>query len=373
MSHFDLSSEMQAIRRGSDCNESARGRVASPNGGPATIEPIALTRASQLIDVTDTLERIGVSPEQLLVNLGLPMWHFCGPDDLIPTRHIYTLLGESARLLGNRMFGLHVGLESNIATLGSYGNVISSAFTIKDALERSCRLIHLHSSDARLRLIRAGDEVWFCRSEFRGPKFGRTQIEQYVLTRLIDYVRIGAGPSWQPAKVHLQTHEAPGHELRHVLGNSEIRIGQKVTAIAVPHALLALPLRHHRTPSEASDAEEARLRDTAPATDFCGSLRQLAVTLLNQEGQPRIETMAEITGLSVRSLQRRLASCGLTYIQIVDQARYQVATRLLEASDIRITDVAMNLGYADSAHFTRAFKRWAGITPREYRSSQMMH
>ncbi len=337
------------------------------------MEPISLTRASQLIHVTDTLERIGVSPEQLLDDLGLPMWHFCSPDDLIPTRHIYTLFGEAAQLLDDPMFGLQVGLESSVATLGSYGSVISSAFTIKDALERACRRIHLHSSDARLRLIPAGDEVWFCRSQYRGPKLGRTQIEQYVLTRLIDYVRIGAGPSWQPAKVQLQTHETPGQELRRVLGESEIRIGQKVTAIAVPRELLALPPRHRRTPGQACDAAEARLRETAPSTHFCGSLGQLAATLLKLDGQPRIETMAEITGLSVRSLQRRLANCGLTHIQIVDQARFQAATRLLEESDIRISVVAMNVGYADSAHFTRAFKRWSGITPREYRSSQVMH
>jgi len=335
------------------------------------MEPIALTRASQMIHATETLERIGVSAERLLEKLGLPMWHFCDPDDLIPTRHIYALLGQAARSLGNRMFGLQVGLDSSIATLGSYGNVITSAPTIKRALEASCRLIHLHTSDARLWLIPAGEEVWFCRSQFRGPKFGRTQFEQYVLTRLIDYVRLGTGRSWQPAKIRLQTQEAPEKALRNALGDPEIRVGQKFTAIAVPRGYLALPLRHRRTPGEAGEAVEARLRDTAPAADFCGSLRQVTAALLKQEGPPRVEMMAEITGLSVRSLQRRLAKCGLAHVQIVDQARYQAATRLLEDCEIRITDVAMDLGYADSAHFTRAFKRWAGVTPSEYRSNQV--
>ena len=82
--------------------------------------------------------------------------------------------------------------------------------------------------------------------------------------------------------------------------------------------------------------------------------------------------MAEITGLSVRSLQRRLSQHGLSHSQIVDQARYQAATRLLEASESRITDIGFELGYADSAHFSRAFKRWAGVTPREYCSCQTM-
>ncbi len=281
-------------------------------------------------------------------------------------------MGQAARVLGDRMFGLKVGLESSLASLGAYGKLITSAPTIKHALEASCRLIHLHTSDARLWLIPAGDEVWFCRNRFRGPKFGRAQVEQYVLTRLIDYVRLGAGPSWQPAKVRLQTQEAPEDALRDALGDPEIRIGQEVTAIAVPCGFLALPLRHCWTPNSAGEAAEARLRDTAPATSFCGSLRQLTAALLKQEESPRVETLAEITGLSVRTLQRRLAECGLTHVQIVDQVRYQAATRLLDDPDIRITDIGFELGYADSTHFARAFKRWAGVSPRQYRNHRPM-
>ncbi len=58
--------------------------------------------------------------------------------------------------------------------------------------------------------------------------------------------------------------------------------------------------------------------------------------------------------------------------EIVDQARFQAATRLLADAEIRITDIGMALGYADSAHFSRAFKRWAGVTPREYRNHQII-
>ena len=183
-----------------------------------------------------------------------------------------------------------------------------------------------------------------------------------------------AGPSWRPAEVRLQTREAPAPELREELGNPEIRIGQKATAIAVPCGLLALPLRwRDRTSHGVSEAEERSLRRTAPASCFAGTLRQLVGTLLKEEGAPKIETLAEIAGLSVRSLQRRLAKNGLSYSEIVDQARYQAATRLIADADNRVTDIAMDLGYSDSAHFTRAFKRWAGIPPREYRRHQPMH
>ncbi|MDJ0943579.1 MAG: AraC family transcriptional regulator ligand-binding domain-containing protein [Kiloniellales bacterium] len=335
------------------------------------METIALTRAGQLIHVTDTLERLGLSAEEMLRQGNLPPWHYCHPDDLIPTQHIYALLGQAARRLGNRALGLRVGLESSIETLGSYGKVIASAPTIKQAFETSCRLLHLHTSAAHIWLIPAGEEVWFCRSRFRGPKIGRWQMEQYVLMRLIDHVRMGMGPSWRPAKVRLQATEAPGCKLREALGDPEIRIGQSCTAIAVPRTLLAQPLRWRAGPPQARQEEQARLWQTAPAQGFIDALRQLAETLLKLEGPPQISTMAGLTGLSVRSFQRRLAQHGLTHFQIVDQARYRAATRLLADADIRITDIGLDLGYTDSAHFTRAFRRWAGVTPREYRSHRL--
>jgi AraC-like DNA-binding protein len=161
--------------------------------------------------------------------------------------------------------------------------------------------------------------------------------------------------------------------LREALGDPEIRIGRKSTAIAVPRQLLAQPLRGSgRALGENAELYEKRLRQTAPATNFPDALRQLARSLMKEGSPPRVETMAEITGLSVRSLQRRLAKHGATHHQIVDQARYETATRLLADADNRITDIGMDLGYTDSAHFSRAFKRWAGVTPSKYRGHQLM-
>ncbi len=334
---------------------------------------IALTRASQLIQVTDTLDRLGELPERVLEQTKLPMWHYCDPDDLIPRHHIHALMQQAARSLGCPTFGLQVGLHSSVSSLGTFGKLVTNALTIHHAFQTYCRLLHLHTSDAHNWMIEAGDEVWFCRSPYLGPKVGRLHMEQYGLMRLIEYGRLAAGRSWRPAKVCLQTHEAPPRELREALGEPEIQTGQRFTGVAMPRAFLALPPRWSgTTPRAGTDHNEERLRHTAPATTFPDALRQVARTLMKEGTAPRVETMAEITGLSVRSLQRRLAKQGVTHIQIVDQARYQAATRLLEDSESRITDIGMELGYADSAHFSRAFKRWAGVTPREYRSCQAM-
>ena len=76
---------------------------------------------------------------------------------------------------------------------------------------------------------------------------------------------------------------------------------------------------------------------------------------------------ADFVGISVRTLQRRLAAGGASHDLLVAQARFATAAAVLEETDAKILDLALDLGYSDHANFTRAFRRWAGCSPREYR------
>ena len=81
-----------------------------------------------------------------------------------------------------------------------------------------------------------------------------------------------------------------------------------------------------------------------------------------------IELVAETMGTSVRTLQRRLRAMGLTYSEVVQRARRSAAQQLLRDRSAGIGEIARALGYSDPAHFTRAFHRWTGCTPRDYRA-----
>jgi AraC-like DNA-binding protein len=91
------------------------------------------------------------------------------------------------------------------------------------------------------------------------------------------------------------------------------------------------------------------------------------VETLSWDGYPDIQLTAEVLGMSVRSLQRHLAAAGITHEALVGRARFATATALLEETDAKILDIALDLGYSDHAHFTRAFRRWAGCCPQEFR------
>ena len=95
-------------------------------------------------------------------------------------------------------------------------------------------------------------------------------------------------------------------------------------------------------------------------------VRQVAAGLL--AGRPLgIHHVADSVRMSIRTLQRRLRGAGVTYDRVVQSVRFEIAEQLLQDPQRRIGDVARTLGYSDPAHFTRAFRRWTGLTPRDFR------
>jgi len=97
-----------------------------------------------------------------------------------------------------------------------------------------------------------------------------------------------------------------------------------------------------------------------------GPIRE-AIARRLAHGHPAIRDVASTVGLNVRTLQRRLAKAGVIYSQLVDEVRLRTAIRLLEDRDLKLAKIASALGYSDPAHFTRAFVRWTGMTPRAHR------
>jgi AraC-like DNA-binding protein len=85
------------------------------------------------------------------------------------------------------------------------------------------------------------------------------------------------------------------------------------------------------------------------------------------EGVPALSDIAGRLGMSGRTLQRRLAGLGFSYQDLVDESRRQLAKRLLQQTEFSLFEVAFMTGFSEQSAFTRAFKRWAGQTPRSFR------
>ena len=91
---------------------------------------------------------------------------------------------------------------------------------------------------------------------------------------------------------------------------------------------------------------------------------------LGSPGRHRIEHVSEMLGTSPRTLQRKLSAHGTSFREVVGRARFARARELLEEPEISLGEIAVRLGYDDHGSFSRAFRRWAGVSPRAYRDSR---
>lgn len=82
---------------------------------------------------------------------------------------------------------------------------------------------------------------------------------------------------------------------------------------------------------------------------------------------PTIDVIAERLGVPVRTLQRRFGEQAKSYRELVDSVRCERACQLLQEDGTRVNDVARAVGYADPSSFSRAFRRWTGISPKRFR------
>lgn len=126
-------------------------------------------------------------------------------------------------------------------------------------------------------------------------------------------------------------------------------------------------------PPNRSTASFSPPRDTedGPSAYDVVELLKLILPAYLDEGTTALADVAEIAGVSTRTLQRKLAHVGLFYSDILDTVRYEHANRLLRGTDCRIIDV-FSSGYTDPAHFSRAFRRISGITPRQFREQSRL-
>ena len=119
-------------------------------------------------------------------------------------------------------------------------------------------------------------------------------------------------------------------------------------------------------------AENPLLSETppVPTTDFnyLDMLRAVLKSYLS-EGYPSQRVAAELMGTSVRTLSRELSTYGLTYKMLIDELRFNAAKELLQKSNMRIGDIAYNVGFNDQGDFSRMIRRLCGLTPSELRKA----
>jgi AraC-like DNA-binding protein len=287
------------------------------------------------------------------------------PNALIPLRQLSRMVSEAAAGEGWADLALVAGMEANLAELGTYGRLASASRTLREAVDSAVTLMPAFSSGERWRMETIDGEVWL-HHEFVGGLPGEEKLsEHYTMSLLMNLVRRVAGPAWRPREVHWQTDHTAAVVDHEMFRGTQHKFARAAACLTIPIDLLPRPLTHVQPAVATGDVDAWRA--STPPMDLLGGLREVIATFAPDTGHLRIERVAAALGIRVRTFQRQLKRSGLCFEDVTKDMRLEQAVDLLARTEARILDIALDLGYSDHAHFTRAFRGWMGLSPVEYR------
>ncbi len=330
---------------------------------------IALIRSSTLLPIVAFLDRERLPYEPLFEAVKLSPRIIERPSDFFPLAHGFAVLEKIARVTGIEDVGALIADNIDIADFGQLGSIVCAATNLFDMLQGAIEgAIAAHNTSDRLSLEWRGDDL-FLRHKFATRIMpGMRHANAYTIVVMIKAVQLALGEEWKPDLILLPENERIRKRHYEARFKTELSFESDTWGIHIPPFRLADPIRKGEFSKSMAQAE--RSPADPPIPDFVGSLREMIRPSLRLV-YPDIAYAAALAGISVSTLQRRLREVGLTYSELIETERLGLAIELLAMKNIRVCDVALELGYSEQANFTRAFRTWTGVTPTKFRSYQV--
>lgn len=271
---------------------------------------------------------------------------------------------EALQLSGDDWFGLQAGLVMNFSALPLRALELTAAASADVASALACltRFFELISAQARAELIIGPLGASLRLLPVGQPHSQHMQALLGMCVKLIESL----GQSRHDLQVQLPTGVL--QEGREVAG-LRLQCGDSY-AVQLPRQVLDCPLPG-ATPVLLSGITGTlrNLLASMSGTDLVERVRHAMLRLLSTGRLSEVE-IAGPMNISTRHLRRLLKQQGASYEQLLDQVRREEALRLLQDPGKSLTSIAYELGFHEPSSFTRAFRRWTGISPSEFRRRQ---
>lgn len=324
-------------------------------------------RAGGLLGFRELVSEMGGSPERLLRACGLAPGALDNPDDIITFSAGARLLHQAAKESGCPHFGLLLGQRQNLQLLGPVGFLMQHSPDVGTALASLIRYLHLHVSGASVALTVKGRLAEFSYSILLPDVIGSEQVYALCLANECRFLQLLCGKDWRPSAVHFCFRVPADPDPFSKIFGAPVHFNQPVSAVVFSSHYL------QREISSANLELGQILRtyisqiESRYSGDFLGQLRSVVRTLL-PTGGCTAERVAALFAMHRRTMHRQLAARQMTFESIVDSIRQEMAMSMLAQADISLASLARMLGYRNASSLQRAFRRWRGMTPTEWRA-----
>jgi len=324
----------------------------------------------QAIQALRCFDEVGVSADELCASLGLARGGLGAPGTRISRVLFDSLFLAAAERSGDPLLGLHAGMARTPADLLFF--LSASQGTLGEALRDYVQLIRIVGASMKARVDVRDANAWLCVTDTAPSQPAALRHEfEYFTGQIVQYLPLATGGACRPVEIHFpHPPGGPILEYENVFRTPVkfrckaleigVRAGDLDTAVVTANASVARITR-----------EEARQQLEAAESGAFRSRVEMALRRRIQEAADHSrEGVAALLGTSVGTLKRRLEAESCSFRDVRDGVRRAVAEEMLARTDKSVSEIAGILGFADAASFGKAFRRWTGANPREYRASR---
>ena len=319
--------------------------------------------------LADAIAAAGCEPDDVLRSVGLSRSALSDPSGFIACSDFTRVLEAAAQATSDDCFGLHFGEHYQPKAAGPLAYVVLNSPTFAAALENVGRYQRVHNEALRVSL--AIENRWtYLRLQLVDPAIDiPRQHNEYGMTLAVGTIRLMAGSQWAPSEVQF-SHPAPRDTAEHTrVFRAPVSFGCGANALVMEREFVDRPVaaadpRLYPILRRYLD----RVLEEMPREDglLLAAVRR-AIGESMRDGGPTLAQVARKTALSRRTLQRRLKDYGIDFKRLVDDTRRRFSLSYLRDPEHTLNEIGYLLGYSEVSAFNRAFKRWTGLTPSDYR------
>ncbi|WP_117235088.1 AraC family transcriptional regulator [Vibrio maerlii] len=324
--------------------------------------PLAMFKTSYTKVFIEVFAEFNIDIQKLLEESGLPADLLQSKSDHVPTEPVKRLLFLISTQVGENKFAELMRLAIRQRFLPDVLGSFAACETIEEALKLCNQVFTQNSPGSYITFEREHGRSWLCRA----AKFEESNhfmwSEFFSVLYMIEMISTLSNQDWAPKQVKLRWPDTDIFRSAFP-SKTQFFISQEKTAFYIEDEILQRPI--HIT------ADDTKFKE--PLVDWHSSFTDSVFTALlpySLEQDLTLEDSAEILNMSTRTLQRKLKEDKTSFRQIKESITLSVSCDLMEQGH-SLTHIANQLGYNNISHFSRAFKRITGLTPKIYRKSIM--
>jgi AraC-like DNA-binding protein len=315
--------------------------------------------------ILDGAKALGLDPTKILAASGIDGSLLEEPDERVARKIMYELWAEIEEQSGDDAVGLHIAEHTKQGAFAVLDYAVRNSPTLREGYRRIERYSHLLHDGVDI-VFEVTDST--ATLSFHEPDQSPRHIAEWAVCSWLIIGRQMLGESWLPREISFQ-HPRPASVREHQwIFGAPVNFDRHRNELVLDPVLLDREVvdADLRLSTVISRYAQQLWEQLPRAESHLDQVRQGIAREL-RGGEATLESVAKRMHMHPRTLQRKLKAEGASFKQVLDETRCELAKKHLSDSSIAIEEAAFLLGYSEPSAFSRAFKRWTGLSPGEYR------